>query len=814
MEPEIEKFEITEWDLENEFNPNRIRRPQSKHKQIYGIWADDDSDDERPSFSSKGKKDLSAPISFISGGIKKSGQKEEEKGDGEESDENSSSEEESVQISHKSRYYQRNSFGGRGHSMAGIRGSDISDREFGGWEKYTKGIGARLLLQMGYQPGKGLGKDLQGITTPIEAKQRKGKGAIGLYGPEHKQKPTVAAEIEEDKEPKVQLHQWKKQDGESQKTKYIYRTIDDVKSDSIGKKFLGDSSRLSKVKVIDMTGPEQKVFAGYHQIHQQHSKPEEWEDSDKKKERGHHFSLPELQHNLALLVEMMEQEIIRNDRELSHENDYVVNLKHEKERLAKVMEDEKKQIETLKSVMLIIDELNDRNKNDCDNPLTINSTMEILKKLQQEYYEEYVMYGLNDLAVAIVYPLMKKHLESWEPLKEPLFSIELFKEWQNLLEIQGPNRGKFSSGTDEDFDPYHQLMWIVWMPCVRKAFLSWNVRQCDSIIELLENWMPLLPGWIMDNILEQLILPRLQKEVEDWNPLTDTMPIHAWLHPWLPLMGNRLQPLYAPIRNKLAHALTNWHPSDCSAKLILEPWRAVFSRGTLEAFVVANIVPKLALVLQNFIINPHQQHLDVWHWVMAWEDIIPLPIMANLLEKNFFPHWQQVLCAWLTHNTNYEEVTKWYMGWKSMFSEALLNYPVIKEQFRRALDIMNRAVTSPQGLLSYQPGARESIAYLNNVERQEMDNPSERTKRDYDSIAQAIRGSSSAASLSMNFKDLIEKKAEEKNIIFMPVPNRFQEGKQVYRFGQTLLYLDRGVIFVFNEKTWVPTSLQTLLDTN
>ena len=37
-------------------------------------------------------------------------------------------------------------------------------------------------------------------------------------------------------------------------------------------------------------------------------------------------------------------------------------------------------------------------------------------------------------------------------------------------------------------------------------------------------------------------------------------------------IGQRLEPLYGPIRQKLASALTNWHPSDPSAKVILEPW--------------------------------------------------------------------------------------------------------------------------------------------------------------------------------------------------------------------------------------------------
>src|SRR3712207_2709243 len=51
-------------------------------------------------------------------------------------------------------------------------------------------------------------------------------------------------------------------------------------------------------------------------------------------------------------------------------------------------------------------------------------------------------------------------------------------------------------------------------------------------------------------------------QVENWNPLTDTVPIHSWIHPWLPLMQARLEPLYSPIRSKLSSALQKWHPSD------------------------------------------------------------------------------------------------------------------------------------------------------------------------------------------------------------------------------------------------------------
>lgn len=84
----FEDFNVDDKDLENALNPGgRKYRRQTKEQATYGrnfskyiftvnffhvlgVWADSDSEDERPSFSSRKKPKYTEPVSFVSGGIK------------------------------------------------------------------------------------------------------------------------------------------------------------------------------------------------------------------------------------------------------------------------------------------------------------------------------------------------------------------------------------------------------------------------------------------------------------------------------------------------------------------------------------------------------------------------------------------------------------------------------------------------------------------------------------------------------------------------------------------------------------------------
>ena len=62
------------------------------------------------------------------------------------------------------------------------------------------------------------------------------------------------------------------------------------------------------------------------------------------------------------------------------------------------------------------------------------------------------------------------------------------------------------------------------------------------------------------------------------------------------------------------------------------------------------------------------------------------------------------------------------------------------------------------------------------------------------------------------FRDLVQKRCEERGIVFMPVANRYQQGKPVYRMGNIQVYVDHNVLFAIINGTWQPTSLSAAIE--
>ena len=216
-------------------------------------------------------------------------------------------------------------------------------------------------------------------------------------------------------------------------------------------------------------------------------------------------------------------------------------------------------------------------------------------------------------------PLFKETLRTWNPLANPTQHIHLFRFWQSLLE--GVAAG--ANTVDQPMDPYHQLVYDTWFSAVRSTILGpWEPRDCGPLLTFIESWQaPLIPTWLCSQVLQQVVLSRLTKAVHEWNPLVDAVPIHTWLHPWLPHLSDFMTSIYPMIRQKLSSALVQWHPSDRSAKLVITPWVGVFSEASLNSFLQSSVQPALEKILSDLPINPHAQNLQPWYWFKDWENI-------------------------------------------------------------------------------------------------------------------------------------------------------------------------------------------------
>lgn len=686
----------------------------------------------------------------------------------------------------------------------------------------------KLMEKMGWEKGKGIGKEMQGRAVPVEAVVRKGKGAVGAYGSESKEarlkreaEEKGREEGEEEGEQDTHVSQWKKNKG-NKKLEYAHRTPQELlelaatnpeKLKRI-EKMLDSSERTSvqaanRIKIIDMTGKEQRVMHGYQSLSQMTRLATKVGEERNKML----FDLPELRHNLDLIVNMTEDKILTSDKKFKHFEDMIVSLNYEEKRTSERMKAEQEEIEKIESLIEMIEKCERSVKQE---NITLNELIGIFRDIQENYSDEFIIFNLSQLAIPLLTPVLKKRMDMWDPFETLIvddtentdpqsneidYCKSMYANLKELLKDAPQTQDKSSN-----INPYHRIVWDTWMPTFRRNISDVNLKNKEysiKCVDVLNEWFNLLPSWIIANIIEQIIIPKLTQQVDEWNPVVDTVPIHSWIHPWLPLIKDRLEvELFPQIRFKLANALAQWHPSDISAKAILLPWKPpVFTSSSWDAFMLRNILPKLVIVFaEELEINPSQQDIEPWKWIMEWKELIPMASFIQLLEESFFPKWLKVLCIWLNSKPNYDEVSNWYSEWKTLLGDKLAQHPSIKAKLSQGLMMMSRSVSGAQ--VSYHTSGMSEERKSKPME--------EATSIDSEQLKTKGMQTSSNPSIS-TFKDMIEKKAADHNLLFLPVLNRFKDNRQVYRLGNLNIYMDRNVVFMLQNGVWIPTSIQEMI---
>lgn len=788
--------------------PSRKRKSGSKEKAMLGIWASDDEEEENPKTKllsneapqfvkgetlkeeSEEEAEEKPQFSQTTPGFARSSQNLESTKLEEEDDEDADARP-SFGAPKFSNYNNNNNTGKDGKKE---KEDSFSKPRFGQakrntlasrpeFEKHTKGIGSKLLEKMGWQPGQGLGAQKQGINRPIEVKVRPKNRGLGYEFDERTQQQKEDFPTEGDMEEKLRKGEsdvtemeiapeepgWKKTSNRKPKKRY-----DAPKA----------ATAVTPIKIMDMTGESPRVLGSMQELYT-NNKPVNADFE------------PELQHNIRLFVDLKEVDILNVEKQTQKDQEQLDKLQQTKVTLEQTVSAEEKRLNKIQEVTQIIGSCYDKVK---ARTMELPELAKIFVLFQKQYTAEYQEYKLHYLASAMVLPLLREKLDSWDPLSEPTVGFAEFKIWHDLIAPKEEPDYMDEDSKTKELDVYTQMIVDIILPKIRNALTNkWNVKDPEQCLKLLETWQPILTDLVLQNILEQLVLPKLYSTLETWNPKLDTVRVDQWLLPWLSFMGERLEPLYAPIRHKISIALQEWTPSDGSAHLVLEPWKNVFEYHAMQSLLDRSIMPKLVQLLQNFEVNPAKQKIEPVDWVMVWDDLIPIHKLAALFETLFFPKWHQALYTWLSSsNPNYEEIQRWYRGWRQKFEPNYVQQENIKSQFVHALTVLNSkisggAVPPPPT----PPKAAFQTPLSSPVAQTQLTKPSPSTPKSQD----------------IGFKEMVSRYAESKGEYLLTTDKLF-EGKTIYSIGKHKIVLEKDVVYKIRRGKAEPVDLDQLFTEN
>ncbi len=688
------------------------------------------------------------------------------------------------------------------------------DRNFGNWEKHTKGIGSKLLAKMGFT-GR-LGKQSTGVTRQIEVKLR--PNGIGLGFGNFKESSTlkINREIEADRIgisteeedkgqtkivsgiPRTREGSWKK--GKKVKPKLVM--ADDIFEEEKDIK----ESETKQQLILDMRGPQTRIITDAAELAQPVTS-----------EIYPPALGEELLHNVSLVVSLSEAELRSLLARVTSEEARAAASLKEVEEYKNRLSAGKSQQNRLKSIRAILNKAN--------SSVSVTDIAEKFSFLKENYSEEYGLFDLDRLVPTLGAPIVKKEIAEWKPLLDPSLGATILAQWKLVLcsshEEKGEELEEGNVPPSETNEAYSYLIQDIVLPKVRRCLVNeWNPQENpEEAIALLDHLSPVLPYRLIDSLALETVLPKLEYSVKQWDARKRDLSInvHKWILPWRQFLGSKLSILFPLLRRKMASALTGWSPPDPSALASLSPWLGVFDSRSMEALLSGPILPKLVHVLRDeLVIDPSEQDLGPFRSVMDWKNILPHVYLASLFEGEFFGKWIAALHYWLSEGeANPEEVAKWYQGWKSLFPKSLQEDKRIEECFNVALYLMETrmermALPEFSSLKRKLPRSfQETLKKRKDEDAKTRDAEQQRAVVDAPTC-RPLGGSTAHEPL---FRDVMATYAEEHGVEFVPKLGRSVGGKQLYTFGGIPVLVDQLVRVEIprGSGSWTPISVEVLM---
>ncbi|WWC64165.1 uncharacterized protein I303_106773 [Kwoniella dejecticola CBS 10117] len=721
------------------------------------------------------------------------------------------------------------SFISRPATTAAAKQAELTASERAHFSKISSSFGARMLAKQGWEAGKGLGAQEDGRAVPIQVgKVFKGQGIqSGMRTEDSKREARRQGHVFSDdedekpkkghrarggkasKEPKDEVEQsWKKQ--KKVKVKVEHKTYEQLLAEA------GDAGPAPGVGlVLDARGGDLKEVSSLSALSLSTWTP----TSDNMK-------LPELRHNLRLIVDVAKGDVeglIREGKSVNERRRWAV--REEQVTRAKVGEAEKR-IARIRQIQELVANISTiaAEQSTSPNP-SLAPLSESFNSLLSTYPEEYRSQSLDDVIVGAIAQVQRRAFASWEPFDVStdvlLSSLKSWRKAYNLPETGSEDMALAANGSDRHggiktkqdngnlmMSAWESMLWTMWVPKVRSAINNnWDAASPHAAVHLLESWDPLLPAFIRDNVLDQLVLPKVKAAIEQWDPRRakhskQPTSLASIVFPWLPLLGDRGDDMLDGAKRRIRSVLRNWVVKDGIPDEFIKWRKDVFSSNEWDKIIIQYVLPKLGVCLRDdFSINPRKQDLvPLEDWIMPWHKLLRSSMFSHLLEVEFFPKWLDILYIWLVQPAyKPDEVANWFVWWKGRFPEAVLQMRGINHGFNSGLDLMDQAIKlgteAPHKLVKpiftpLPPSKTSTSKYA-------------KTKPTIEEIKRPI----DIQNTDITFRNIAEDFASQHDLIFLPIGRShemtgkplFKVSKSVDGRGGITIYIGDNAVFAQGE---------------
>ena len=751
-------------------------------------------------------------------------------------------------------------------------------------------FGFKLLEKMGWSAGSGLGAGGEGIVTPIESKLR--PKAMGLAfegfkertkqskeeerrrkgdhapasdsdddtpaGRRKKKGKAAAAAGQAGKTEKQGPPAWKQP--KARKAKVQHMTYEQIVAQQAGGA-ASPSAQAGVGAIYDLAGNElsHAALSGSAHIH-------DVPTSDATR-------LPELRHNLAIIVDTNKGDLDNLAREGRNVADRRKWLSKEESRIRNVVQAEEASKQCSKSTV----------EYSANTPVTGIARLETITEatssvqklsaslrydergiseqlalfsdsfdnlLSTATPEEYEQYRLDEVVVGAIAPIMKAAWQDWDVLTSPTAYLEDLRKWRKCYRLQkrdtepedsmqvdlfgassyGGSRAK-GKQAQRSMTAFETLLWTLWMPRVRSAVNNeWDPAFPSPVITLFSAWKSsgLLPPFLSDNILDQLVLPKLRKAIENWIPPRNKAgkpgkkyapSLHHIVFPWLEHAGERMDEIMDEAKRRVRGWLKSWKARD-GVPEGLEAWRDVIPKAEWDNLTLQHVVPQLSAQLRDrFSINPRQQDLAPLSLVLSWRPLLRSSILSQILEAEFFSKFLETLHTWLiAPSVNYEQVAEWYTWWrKEVFGESsgCGSLPGVERGFAKALNMMNQAMAMGEDAKYrlQKPDLRPSASFAKESAK--------RADKDREALKAMKARQQDPTAGDVTFRSVVEELAAEANLIMLPTGRSHEvSGMPLFRVSSGIdgksgvtVYLHGDVVYAQDkEGAWKPGSVQDMIE--